>query len=324
MDINIYRPQPAYVFEYPEAVEMATTQNEHFWLADEIKVEKDVQDIMVNMTGSERHGVLTTLKLFTLYELFAGTEYWGDRVMKMFPKPCIHMMANSFSFFELNVHAPFYNKLNEALRVNTEDFYMSYVDSPVLKARMEFIDEVVNSDSDLLSIGAFSMVEGAILYSSFAFLKHFQSQGKNKLLNVVRGINFSVRDENLHSLGGAFLYNTLKGELPGDDFTEVEDKLTEVATQLYEHECQIIDMLFEEGPIEGITQKQMQNFVQSRINLCLKNLGITKLFDVTYNPIASWFYTGINAYQFNDFFTGIGSDYSRDWSEGSFTWLVEE
>lgn len=123
--VKLYKEQPAYIYEYQEAVDFARTQNEHFWLADEIKVEKDVQDITVNMTESERHGVLTTLKLFTLYELFAGADYWGERVMKMFPKPCIQMMANSFSFFELNVHAPFYNKLNEALRVNTEEFYMT-------------------------------------------------------------------------------------------------------------------------------------------------------------------------------------------------------
>ena len=104
---NIYKEQQAYVFEYPVAVDFARKQNEHFWLAEEIKVDKDVQDIKTNMSESERHGVLTTLKLFTLYELFAGADYWGERVMKMFPKPCIQMMANCFSYFELNVHAPF-------------------------------------------------------------------------------------------------------------------------------------------------------------------------------------------------------------------------
>ena len=186
---------------------------------------------------------------------------------------------------------------------------------------MEFIDSVIDSDDDLVSLGAFSMVEGAILYSSFAFLKHFQSAGKNKLMTVVRGINFSVRDENLHSLGGAYLYNTLREETGREGPVE---KLREVALKLYEHECQIIDMIFEKGSIEGITPIQMKHFVASRVNLCLKNLGIDKVIDVKYNPIADWFYTGINAYQMNDFFTGIGNEYSRDWTKEEFKWKVEE
>ena len=273
--LNLYKKQEAYVFEYPEAVKFAEDQNEAFWLATEIAVEKDVQDIMVNMTESEKHGVLTTLKLFTLYELIAGGEYWGGRVCDMFPKPCIQMMASSFSFFELNVHAPFYNKLNEALRVNTEEFYLSYKDDKVLSARMDFVNGLIENKDDLVSLGAFSMIEGAVLYSAFAFLKHFQSCGKNKLLNVVRGINFSVRDENLHALGGAWLYGTLKKEMQDEGLLsdaklkKAEKQLIEAAQNIYEHEEKIIDMLFENGPMEGITAVSMKHFVKSRINQCL-------------------------------------------------------
>jgi len=51
------------VVNYKEAVEFTNQQLKIFWLPDEIKVEKDVQDILVNFTESEKHGVLTTLKL---------------------------------------------------------------------------------------------------------------------------------------------------------------------------------------------------------------------------------------------------------------------
>lgn len=314
--------QEAYVLDFPEAVEFANQQNEIFWLADEIAVEKDVQDILVNMTEAERHGVVTVLKLFTLYELFAGDEYWGKQVYEWFPNPSVRRMANAFSFFEINVHAPFYNKLNEALHLNTEEFYNSYVDDPVLKDRMEFIENIVDSEDKLESLGVFSMVEGAVLYSSFAFLKHFQSQSKNKLLNVVRGINFSVRDESLHAQGGAWLFNTLlkQENLSEGEIRTLHDKLTTAGKKIYEHECRIIDMIFDKGKIEGITPVQMKHFVESRINECLKNLGVSKVFDVTYNPIAEWFYDGINAYQMHDFFTGIGNQYNRNWDESAFKW----
>lgn len=317
--VNIFTPQTAYIVEYPEAIEFAEKQQSIFWTANEIQVEKDVQDIIVNMDESESHGVITTLKLFTLYELIAGNEYWGSKVVKMFPKPCIQRMANCFSFFELNVHAPFYSKLNEALGLDTEEFYNNYIEDATLKSRVDFIDEIVADDDPLLSLGAFSLVEGVILYSSFAFLKHFQAQGKNKLNNVVAGINFSVRDEALHSEAGAWLYLQVKKEM-GVDTKIVEDRLISCAKTLYEHECRIIDMVFEKGHIKGITEHQMKNFVQSRINLCLKNLDIAPIYSVTYNPISEWFYKGINSLQFHDFFSRVGSEYNRNWRESNFIW----
>lgn len=320
----IQRQKDTYVLDYKVPVEFAKKQNEVFWLADEIEVEKDVQDIMTNLTESERHGVITVLKLFTLYELMAGDEYWGERVKNSFPRPDVRMMANSFSYFEINVHAPFYNKLNEALHLNTEEFYSDYVNDPTLKARMEFIDSIVNDPDDLKSLAVFSMVEGAVLYSSFAFLKHFQSKGKNKLLNVVRGINFSVRDENLHCLGGSWLYKTLKQELADCDMLGDDKKRTDeiygAAEQIFEHESRVVDMIFEKGNIEGITKTQMNNFIQSRINECLVNLGLEKLYKVGYNPIQEWFYDSINSYAFHDFFTGIGNSYNRNWNESKFEW----
>lgn len=325
---RILREQKAYLFNYPEANEFAKIQNDVFWTADEIEVSKDVQDIMVNFTEAERHGVVTVLKLFTLYELFAGDEYWGGRVKETFPRPDIRKMANAFSYFEINVHAAFYDKLNEALSLKNEDFYLNYVNDPVLKERMDFVEAGINHKDDLISLGIFSMIEGAVLYSSFAFLKHFQAKGKNKLLNVVRGINFSVRDENLHAEGGAWLYKTLKSELEECDRLNTlemtqndrERIIVGAAQRLYDHECRIIDMIFEKGKIEGITDVQMKHFVQSRINECLKRLDIKPIFEVKHNPIRRWFYKGINTYQMHDFFTGIGNQYNRNWDESRFEW----
>lgn len=323
---RIKTPKAAYIPDYPQAIAFAEAQADVFWLDREIRVDKDIQDIRVNMTESERHGVITTLKLFTLYELIAGNEYWGERVAKTFQRPDIQRMANCFSFFELNVHAPFYSKLNEALNINTEEFYTDYVNDETLSERMNFLSEVIDSKDDLLSLGVFSLVEGAILYSSFAFLKHFQAKGKNKLKNVVAGINFSVRDENLHSQGGAWLFKTLLAEEKalGNITKEQEEDLTaaiqEAGKKLFEHESRIIDMIFEKGDIKGITPVQMKHFVESRVNLCLTELGLPVVFDVGYNPIASWFYQNINSVQFHDFFAGVGNSYNRDWDEKSFTW----
>lgn len=317
--------------ERQEPIDFADQQLKVFWLPDEIKVEKDIQDVLVNFTPAEKHAVITTLKLFSIYETHAGSEYWGGRFKNMFDGAEFHRMASVFSMFELAVHAPFYNKINQLLHIDTPEFYTSYLNDPVMKQRVEHIGEIIDHDDDLISLAAFSMVEGVILYSSFAFLKHYQSQGKNKLMNVVRGINFSVRDENMHSMGGAWAFkyklDQVKQTISSDSFeiykAAIEYQVRCVARKLYEHECQIIAKLFEQGDIKGITAHQLENFVQSRVNECLKQLGFAKEYDVQYNPIASWFYKGINDYTFNDFFSGMGNQYHRSWDSADFVWKKE-
>lgn len=326
--VQIQTPKEAYTFDYPETIEMAEAQEKVFWSANEINVDKDIQDMRVNMTESERHGVITTLKLFTLYELVAGNEYWGGRFKRMFPRPDVRQMASTFAYVELGIHAPFYNKINKALHLDNDDFYMDYVNDPTLKERMEFVESMVGHKDDLVSLAAFSMVEGAVLYSAFAFLKHFQTRGKNKLLNIVRGINFSVRDENLHCEAGAWAFKQLLKEKVAagyteEDFREVMQEVVVSAQQLAHHEFRIIDMLFDKGDIDNISKEDLQKFVLSRLNICLTNLGLEKAFTVDDNPIADWFYKDINMVKLSDFFTGVDSSYNRDWNQEAFVWKKE-
>ena len=185
MSIRLLEKKATYTIDYPVAVEFAKQQAEIFWLPDEIEVSKDLHDMKTNFTEAEYHGVISTLKLFTIYELSVGNDYWQNCVAKVFPRPDIQRMATTFGFMEIGVHAPFYNKINEVLGLDTDEFYSDYLNDEVLKNRMAWIEKRVSRKTTihdvLKSIGVFSMVEGAILYSSFAFLKHFNNSGKNKI-----------------------------------------------------------------------------------------------------------------------------------------------
>lgn len=318
---NIQTPTESYVIKYPDFIHLCDTQIEKcFWTHSEIKVEKDLQDLRVNLTPAERHGVLATLKLFVKYELFVGNEYWLTRVLKKFPVPEVQRMASCFGHIENNVHAPFYDKINEVLGLKTDEFYTEYVNDPVLVDRMNFINKLIAVKDDVLSVAGFTFIEGAVLYSNFAYLKHFQNNGKNLMMNAVRGVNQSAIDENLHAIGGAMLYRTTLQEQQRteEEIRILHENIIELAKQVYEHEARIIEMIFEKGSITGITAHQMEEFIKSRINICLENLEIEKLYDVKYNPIADWFYDALNKYQFNDFFTATGREYVRDWDEDSF------
>lgn len=95
-------------------------------------------------------------------------------------------------------------------------------------------------------------------------------------------------------------------------------RLIEAFNKIREHEHQIVDMIFEKGRIEGITAHQLKAFVDSRLNICLQNIGIDPQYEVKSNPIADWFYLGISSAKIHDFFNSMGNQYHRIWSEDSF------
>lgn len=310
---GLLTPTEHYIVEYDAAIEFCREQNKILWFPDEINVSKDVQDIRTNLSDAEKHGVITTLKLFTKYELIVGDEYWTALASKIKKPACVSRMANNFSYVEQNVHAPFYSNINNALGLGNEKFYSEYVNDPVLAERIAFLEDKAKGNlDDFLTVLA--LTEGAVLYSSFAFLKHFQSQGKNKIMNIVRGINFSVRDESLHSSASSWLYRQLAEEGGVDN----QNNVPVIAEAVRQHEHQIVDKIFEKGPVEGITATQMKNFVDSRIDVVLKNLGYSAMYNPSHNPIADWFYKSINDYAMNDFFTGTGREYIRGRSAEEF------
>ena len=313
-----------YTFDYPQMLEYEKYQMENYWLPDEINAEKDSHELRTGLTDAEYHGVLITLKLFTLYETVVGKEYWLNRFMKMFPRPEFERVAAVNGMVELNIHAPFYNKVNEILRLNTDEFYESYVNDEVLNDRMKFVEECVVSENDLLSLAVFSMIEGAVLYSSFAFLMHFQANGKNKIAAINAGLAFSAVDENTHSMAGATAFRIAITEclndniLTQDQVDKLKFDIIKSARQIKEHEFRIIEMIFEKGEIEGCKEKDIKTFVKSRINLCLNNLGIESIYEIKENPISQWFYNMNNTLVVHDFFSNLGSQYNRNWSETGF------
>ena len=324
MTVRIQTPKTTFTVDYPEAVDFMNQQQSVFWPHFEVKVAKDKQDILVNMTEAERHGTITTLKLFSKYEMVIGNEFWLGFVMKKFPRPEIQSMAAFNGAMELGVHLNFYKTLNEELGIATDDFYNEYLEDEELTERVEFLENTLSVKDDLRALGCFTFGEGAILYSSFAFLKHFQSQGKNKLINVVSGINFSARDENLHAEAAAWLFRTLLSEqkADGEITAEYEEELNqdslEAAECVLEHEKAIIRKIFDKGTIDNITDVQLEHFAMSRINLCLRNLGYDNLYKVDYNPISDWFYKGNNGYSQIDFFNSQGNQYDRNWDAQGF------
>lgn len=320
----MYQEQVGMITKYPEFAKLADEQMHTFWPHDEPKVDDDIHDLRTRLTPSELNGITMVLKLFTLYERKVGEDYWSGRITRTFKRPEILRMSTMFSAVEENSHAPFYDKVNEALYLNTEEFYNSWKEIKELTDRIEFVGRSVSDPDDAKSFAAFTFIEGSVLYSSFAFLKHFQAQecGKDLMRNICRGVDLSVADEHAHSLGGAMLFNLLCTEMKEkydiDIRAQLQDEVYKMAQEVYDHECGIIDLVYSQE-ISGINGEDSKVFVQSRINLCLENMGYEPMFIIKSNPIAEWFYKSINSKKLTDFFTGSGSEYNINWNRTGFS-----
>lgn len=304
---------------YPQAHAFQDAQQKHFWTANEVDLSKDVQALRTKIDPVEAYAITSRLKLFTHYERRAD-EFWNDVVRKMYPRPEIQEMCALFGAMELSVHRRVYDKLNQLMFLSTDEFYESYKENPAMKAKMEFIDHHLQHGNDLVRTAAFSFTEGAVLFSSFAFLMSFRANGNNKLPAFGQAVKFSARDESLHAQASAWLYKTRRKELEdiGHDCAQYDALIYEIAEAVREHEHADIKDTFAKGNIPGITEIQMQHFADSRIDFILTQMGLKKLYNVKYNPIADWFDKLVEAVQYVDFFAGESASYVRGWNAEDF------
>lgn len=320
---RIRTPTESYVRYYPEIVRLGNIQLEkQLWFSSEMKMELDKMQLKYELTDEQRHAVLTVLKLFLQYELIVGEEFWMGKMVKTFPRPEVKLAASILGMTELAIHAEFYDQINIQLGLSTDDYYTEYVDNPVLKQRMDWLEAVLSGDDDVLSCIVFSMTETALLFSAFSILKSFQSNGYNKLPVTVRGTNQSAVDEDLHGEVSAEIINTYYREL-GSSLLEDTNRYSQVLQAVvyaYAHECEVIDMAIPGDSLNGVPKQHYKEFVKSRLNIFLNRLGCPDYFVVGDCSILEWFTNNTNSYKNPDFFTpGVGSEYtSAGWDMASF------
>lgn len=319
---QIETPTESFVEHYPWATEMAQKQQSIFWPAEELGVEKDEADFRNGLTPAEKHGVLFAQSILTKYEaMIGGDEFWGGRIAKLFPRPEIIRMCACFANVEIGSHAPFYRIGNEVLGVASDEFYSQWKQDDILAARVSFMDRMSKDKNPLVVTAALTFMEGSVLFSIFGYFKGFNSRGHNKIPHFVSGIDASAKDENFHSVASATLFNQCKAERMANGThtkrmnTALNKKIVEMAHVVYEHELRIIDRLFEMGESDVINKKELIEFLEDRINICLNRLGLPPMFDHPAGEISTWFYAQLSKVKVPDFFAATQVQYTRNWKK---------
>ena len=303
-------------FEYQTAFEFYKDQHRAHWLADEVPLSSDLNDWKLKLSESEKNLIGNILKSFAQTETYVN-DYWSTKVAVWFPKHEIKAMACAFADFE-SIHAEAYARLNEELGL---DDFEAFMEDEEAKAK---IDRLVELPGDTLREKALSLAifsaftEGVNLFSSFAILMSFQ------LRNLMKGtgqiVEWSVRDESLHSKAGCWLFRTMLEEMP--ELSEgMEAQIYDACDLSVKLEFDFIDKAFEMGEIEGLNKNQLKNFIKERANQKLIELGYNPLYnDIDPNLLKSmeWFGHLTSGKTHQDFFAGRVTDYSKstaDWSD---------
>jgi ribonucleoside-diphosphate reductase beta chain len=303
-------------FEYQTAFDFYKDQHRAHWLADEVPLSSDLNDWKLKLSESEKSLIGNILKSFAQTETYVN-DYWATKVAVWFPKHEIKAMACAFADFE-SIHAEAYARLNEELGL---DDFEAFMEDEEAKAK---IDRLVELPGDTLREKALSLAifsaftEGVNLFSSFAILMSFQ------LRNLMKGtgqvVEWSVRDESLHSKAGCWLFRTMIEEMPELN-DGMESQIYDACDLSVKLEFDFIDKAFEMGEIEGLNINQLKNFIKERANQKLIELGYNPLYnDIDPNLLKSmeWFGHLTSGKTHQDFFAGRVTDYSKstaDWSD---------
>jgi len=315
----VYKP-----FEYQEAADYWLKQQQAHWLHTEVPMMSDINDWKQNLTETEKNIIGSILKGFAQTETVVN-DYWSGLVTKWFRKPEIIMMATTFGAFE-TIHAEAYSLLNETLGL---DNFSEFLEDETTMAKIESLMDVRDSfenNNDLheiaKSLAIFSaFTEGVNLFSSFAVLLSFKM--RNKLKGVGQIVEWSIRDESMHSEAGCWLFRTLIKENPELKTPELETAINEAALLSLKLELDFIDKVYELGDLEGCSKYDLQNFIKNRVNTKLSDLGYNPIIldvDMTAVKNMKWFDSLSAGKQHTDFFANRVTNYSKghiEWDTAS-------
>lgn len=306
-------------FEYEWARQFWLDARGATWLHTEVPMGQDKQDWLENLNENERCVIGAILKGFAQTETEVE-DYWSTKITKWFPKPEFRLMAIEFAAQE-GVHAEGYSYLNEELGLdNFAEFLEDEPTMTKLALLMGANEKAISNDPRDIARGLalFSIcAEGIQLFSSFAILLSFKR--KNRLVGIAQIIEWSVRDESLHSRGGCKLFNELVKEMPEIWDDELKGDIYEGVELALRNEFHYLNKVFENGNLESITKEQVKTFMYDRANRKLEEIGLKAKYAVDKQLLEemSWFYPMVSGEQQTDFFAQRETGYSKpkeDWN----------
>lgn len=318
MDSKSYKP-----FHYPVAYDR---YKEHevalHWTTEEVDLSGDMKD-WTTISEAQKHIITSIFQGFTQNDVEVGMGY--DLLCRVVKPNEIKMMLRSFNNRE-SLHQDAYSLLLDTLGF-PEEFYTEFEFIPSLSFKYDYIHNtkvkqfhhyvteygIENADIEFRKdvakmIAVYSgTVEGISLFAQFAILASFSRNGKFPGMNKI--IEWSVRDEDKHIEGNAWLFKTIIKEnkvIWNDDFKR---DIYEAFRQMVQKEDEYLDYVFQNYDLINLTKDEMKNYVRYIADQRLKQFGLKPNYEIKENPLP-WMDEMLSNITFSNFFDTAVSEYS--------------
>jgi len=299
-------------FKYPWAVELSKKHEEIHWIEDEAELSEDVQDWKTKLTDSEKEFITHVLRLFTQSDVQVGENY-HELLIPKFKNNEVRNMLSSFAAREA-VHQRAYALLNDTLGLPDEDFH-KFLDYKEMADKIDFMKEgETNSHTGLaLALAQSVFNEGMSVFASFVMLLNFQRFGKMKGMATI--VEWSIRDETIHVQGNSKLFREFCEEHPRIVNDELKSKIYSMAENAVKLEEKFIQLAFKGNDVQGLTKKEVRDYIRHIADRRLLQLGMKPLFNQKKNPLP-WLDWVLNGASHDNFFEKRVTEYSVAGMEG--------
>ena len=301
-------------YEYPHLYEYVPAIRHSYWIHSEFNFTSDIQDFKSRLSDPERSAIKNTMLAISQIEV-AVKSFWGDLYHRI-PKPEIGSVGSTFAESEVR-HADAYSHLLEILGLNSE--FKELKKKPAIMKRVRYLETALkNSKSDdnreyAESILLFSLfIEHVSLFSQFLIIMAFNKH-KNMLKGISNVVEATSKEEQIHGDFGIDLIKILKSENPEWFTKEYHSSIQKMCKEAYEAEKDVVDWIFENGELDFLPKKVVNEFLKNRFNNSLESIGIDKIFDIDQNLVSEteWFDDEIIGTKHGDFFVKRSINYSK-------------
>ena len=295
-------------FDHPWMFDYYVQQNQMHWFPEDVPLHTDVKDWQ-ELNESEKNLLTQIFRLFTQSDVDVSTGY-VDRYMRIFKKPEARMMMGAFNNME-SIHQHAYSLLLDTVGM-PEIEYKAFSEYSVMLDKHEYINNIKVSPKDKKSIAKALAVysgftEGLQLFSSFIILLNFPRFGRMKGMGQI--ITYSIRDESLHVEAMTKLFRDYiqeNIELWTDD---LKKEIYQACRDMVDLEDRFLNLVFEMGNIEGLTQAEMKQYIRYIADRRLLQLGLKPNYNVKDNPL-TWL-DDVLGVEHQNFFEGRSTAYMK-------------
>jgi ribonucleoside-diphosphate reductase beta chain len=315
--MSVLKPSASYrPFKYPWAFDAYDKMQKLHWLPSEVPLQEDVHDWNEKLTPAEKNLLTQLFRFFTQADADIGSGY-ADNYIPIFKPTEIRMMLFAFAASEAN-HMHSYSQLIDTVGL-PEAEYEAFAEFAEMKEKHEYLfanrsdagdgekrTKIERLALDLAVFSAFG--EGMQLFSSFAVLLSFKRRNLMKGMSTI--VEWSLRDETHHVESMIKLFHTLIKENPKVWTDSLKAAIRQTAKEMVELEDKFIDLIFQMGPVDGITAADTKKYIRYTADRRMIQLGLKTIYRQKENPF-EWIDEMMTAHTHTNFFEGRSTEYSK-------------